>query len=204
VTTTRLTKLGRSIADQVIVVTGAASGMGRATAHLLADEGASVGLVDRDAERLATVVREITDAGGPAHPVTADVSAPGAPAYAVEEIRNALGPIDGLVNNAGIAPVTGIMSEEFDDNWVVSRTVQPSATRPRIVSHIWPRVRGSSPVVGSSRKISGGRVIRLAARSRRRLIPPENLAIGFSAASSSPNCSSSRVAVALASRDGSP
>ena len=43
-----------------------------------------------------------------------------------------------------------------------------------MVSHIWPRVRGSSPVVGSSRKISGGRVIRLAARSSRRRMPPEN------------------------------
>ena len=49
----------------------------------------------------------------------------------------------------------------------------------RIVSHIWPRVRGSRPVVGSSRKISGGRVIRLAARSSRRRMPPENCEIGL-------------------------
>ena len=62
----------------------------------------------------------------------------------------------------------------------------------RIVSHIWPRVRGSRPVVGSSRKISGGRVIRLAARSSRRRMPPENCEIGLSAASSRPNCSSRR------------
>ena len=59
-----------------------------------------------------------------------------------------------------------------------------------MVSHIWPRVRGSRPVVGSSRKISGGRVIRLAARSSRRRMPPENCAIGLVAASSRPNCSS--------------
>ena len=48
-----------------------------------------------------------------------------------------------------------------------------------MVVHIWPRVRGSSPVVGSSRKISGGRVIRLAARSSRRRMPPENCEIGL-------------------------
>jgi hypothetical protein len=60
------------------------------------------------------------------------------------------------------------------------------------VSHISPRVRGSRPVVGSSRKISGGRVIRLAARSRRRRIPPENCEIGLPAASSNPNCPSKR------------
>ncbi len=66
----------------------------------------------------------------------------------------------------------------------------PSATRSRIVSHIWPRVRGSRPVVGSSRKISGGLVIRLAARSRRRRMPPENCEMGRWAASVRPNCSS--------------
>ena len=88
--------------------------------------------------------------------------------------------------------------------WVVSRTVQPSATRPRIVSHISPRVRGSRPVVGSSRKISGGLVIRLTARSRRRRIPPENCAIGLSAASSRPNCSSSRLPVARAAAERRP
>ena len=80
----------------------------------------------------------------------------------------------------------------------------PSATRPRIVSHICPRVRGSRPVVGSSRKISGGLVIRLAARSRRRRIPPENCEIGLFAASSRPNCPSSRFAAARASAERRP
>jgi hypothetical protein len=73
---------------------------------------------------------------------------------------------------------------------VVSRTVQPSVTSSRMVSHIWPRVRGSSPVVGSSRKISGGRLMRLAARSSRRRMSPENALIGLVAASVSSNCSS--------------
>jgi hypothetical protein len=43
--------------------------------------------------------------------------------------------------------------------------VEPSAANSRIVAHIWPRVRGSRPVVGSSRKISAGLLIRLAARA---------------------------------------
>ena len=79
----------------------------------------------------------------------------------------------------------------------MSSTVLPSATSERIVSHIWPRVRGSRPVVGSSRKISGGRRIRLAARSRRRRMPPEKVAICRSAASSRPNCPISVVARSL-------
>ena len=78
---------------------------------------------------------------------------------------------------------------------VVSSTVLPSRTRPRMVSHIWPRVRGSSPVVGSSRKISGGRVIRLTARSRRRRMPPENCLMGLFAASVRSNASSSSPAL---------
>ncbi len=51
--------------------------------------------------------------------------------------------------------------------WVVSRTVAPPATTPRIVSHTWPRARGSRPVVGSSRKSTCGSPTRLAARSSR-------------------------------------
>jgi 3-oxoacyl-[acyl-carrier protein] reductase len=105
------------VAGHVIVVTGAASGMGRATAHLLADEGARVGLVDRDDERVEQVAREIADAGGTAHAVVTDVSEPDAAVVAVAEIREALGPIDGLVNNAGIAPITVITSDGFEHNW---------------------------------------------------------------------------------------
>ena len=57
--------------------------------------------------------------------------------------------------------------------WVVSSTVVPSATRPSIVSQSPIRLRGSSPVVGSSRKSTGGRATSAAARSSRRRIPPE-------------------------------
>ena len=56
----RLTRLSRSIAGRTAIVTGAASGMGRATAHLFADEGARVAVVDRAAEGVQRVVGEIT------------------------------------------------------------------------------------------------------------------------------------------------
>src|SRR3954468_5876214 len=100
---TRLTSLSRSLADRVVLVTGAASGMGRATAHLLADEGARVGIVDRNAEGLKAVADEIRSAGAAVPPVVAGVPAPAAPAAAVAEVRGALGPLDGLVNNAGVS-----------------------------------------------------------------------------------------------------
>jgi 3-oxoacyl-[acyl-carrier protein] reductase len=60
---TRLSKLSRSIKGKVALVIGAASGMGRATAHLFADEGAHVAVTDVNAEGVAAVVKEIEDAG---------------------------------------------------------------------------------------------------------------------------------------------
>ena len=51
----RLTALSRSVAGKRVIVTGAASGMGRATAHLFADEGASVAVVDLQPERVLAV-----------------------------------------------------------------------------------------------------------------------------------------------------
>ena len=64
-----------------------------------------------------------------------------------------------------------------------------------MVSHICARVRGSRPVVGSSRKMSGGCAMRDAARSRRRRMPPEKFLRGRLAASVRPNCSSSSAAL---------
>src|ERR1019366_5401927 len=57
--------------------------------------------------------------------------------------------------------------------WVVSSRVAPSATRSRMTAHMAWRLAGSSPVVGSSRNSTGGRVTIPAARSRRRRMPPE-------------------------------
>ena len=123
----RLTKLSRSVAGQVIVVTGAASGMGRATAHLLADEGARVGLVDRDREGLHAVAAEISAVGGAAHAVVADVSDAEAPAAAIGTIREVLGPIDGLVNNAGIAIPVQIDDAGFEHAWAATLEINLNA-----------------------------------------------------------------------------
>ena len=60
----RLSKRSRSVAGKVALVTGAASGMGRATAHLFADEGAKVAVTDVNADGVAKVVEEIKALGG--------------------------------------------------------------------------------------------------------------------------------------------
>ncbi|HEX7321936.1 MAG TPA: SDR family NAD(P)-dependent oxidoreductase [Mycobacterium sp.] len=123
----RLSQLSRSIAGQVMVVTGAASGMGRATARLLADEGAAVGLVDRSATQLGEVADELRAVGARVHPVVADVGKPGAPAAAIDAIRAELGSIDGLVNNAGISTSCAIDADGLEAAWAETIAVNLTA-----------------------------------------------------------------------------
>jgi 3-oxoacyl-[acyl-carrier protein] reductase len=115
----RLTQGNRSIAGRVAIVTGAASGMGRATAHLFADEGAKVAVIDLGEDRVKAVVEEINGAGGTAQGWVLDVSNRDDVTRVVDEVRAAFGPIDILVNNAGISlpAVFGQDTEAFLNAW---------------------------------------------------------------------------------------
>jgi 3-oxoacyl-[acyl-carrier protein] reductase len=113
----RLTKLSRSIAGRTALVTGAASGMGRATAHLFADEGARVAVDDREEAGVKRVVAEIEAAGGVALGRTVDVSDTAALDALAADVREALGPIDILVNNAGVSLVAPIDGPDFAGQW---------------------------------------------------------------------------------------
>lgn len=99
----RLSRLSRSIAGRVALVTGAASGMGRATVRLFADEGARVVVADLDAAAVERAVREIREAGGEAVGQVLDVADPARIRAVVDEVARTVGPLDILVNNAGIA-----------------------------------------------------------------------------------------------------
>jgi 3-oxoacyl-[acyl-carrier protein] reductase len=113
----RLSRLERSIAGRVALVTGAASGMGRATAHLFADEGARVAVVDRDAAGAGRVAREITDAGGVASAWGLDVSEESGIAPAVAEVVERYGGLDILINNAGVSGRVPIEGEGYESAW---------------------------------------------------------------------------------------
>ncbi|MEU6189582.1 SDR family NAD(P)-dependent oxidoreductase [Nocardia sp. NPDC047038] len=86
----------------VALITGASSGIGAAAASELAREGASVALVGRRKDRLTDLAAEITDAGGRALVVPADITDAQAAAEAVERAVAELGRLDTLVNNAGL------------------------------------------------------------------------------------------------------
>ena len=99
----RLSKLSRSIKDKVALVTGAASGMGRATAHLFADEGAKVAVTDLHAGNVEKVVDEIEASGGTAKGWVLDVTSENDRTRVLKEIEENWAGLDILVNNAGIA-----------------------------------------------------------------------------------------------------
>ena len=86
---------------RVAVVTGAGRGIGRAIALTLASEGWAVGVLDLDGASAATVADEIRDAGGAALGVEADVTQLPAMQRAADAVEADLGPVEGLVNNAG-------------------------------------------------------------------------------------------------------
>jgi 2,3-dihydro-2,3-dihydroxybenzoate dehydrogenase len=108
--------------ERVVAVTGAASGIGRATALALGGSGRRVALCDRNAAGLAEVARAIEGGGGHARVVELDVSDQGQAARAIDAIAEGWGRLDVLVNAAGIAvagltscgPILGIAEQDWD------------------------------------------------------------------------------------------
>ena len=132
----RLSRLSRSIDGSVALVTGAASGMGRATAHLFADEGARVAVVDREVAGAEAVAAEITEVGGDARAFGCDVADPVAIRELVAAVVDHFGGIGILVNNAGVsmAGPAGGPDDMFEAAWertlAVNLTARPAWPGP--------------------------------------------------------------------------
>jgi len=152
----RLTSLSRSVAGRRVIVTGAGSGMGRATAHLFADEGARVAVVDIGGDGVTQVVDEIREVHGPdsAYGFVADVGDHDALKRLVAGVIDALGGIDVLINNAGISLINSAFMEEseYESNW--ARTLDVNLTsHSRLVRLCLPFLRAAE---------GGGRVVNIA------------------------------------------
>lgn len=104
----------RSIAGQVVVITGASSGIGRATAMMLAEQGASLVLAARNADALQEVAWQIIDRGGRAAAVVTDVADPAQVERLTDEAVERFGEIDTWVNGAGVS-VYGMVEELTND-----------------------------------------------------------------------------------------
>ena len=123
----RLSQLSRSIAGSVAIITGAASGMGRATAQLFADEGAKLAILDINGAGLEAVAEEIRSVGAEVLTATVDLSSRAAVEQAVLAVAAHFGAIDILVNNAGLAIPTEIDADNFAEVWDTSLAVMVAA-----------------------------------------------------------------------------
>lgn len=136
--------LSRSVAGRHVIITGAASGMGRATAHLFACEGAQVAVTDLDLAACEAVVAEIAAAGiSTARAFALNVADHEAIQKVVAEIAASFGGIDILVNNAGVSsfcPLDG--SADYDAIWDRAMAVMLSAQQ-RMVRAALPWLRQS-------------------------------------------------------------
>lgn len=111
------------VEDQVVVITGASSGIGRATAVMMARAGAKVMLVARGAEQLSVTQAEIRDEGGQAWSFPCDITDLDACDRLVERIQKQHGPIEVLVNNAGRS-IRRSIALSFDRFHDFERTMQ--------------------------------------------------------------------------------
>ena len=134
--------LSRSVKGLGVLVTGAASGMGGATAHVFAREGAKVAVTDRELAPAEAVAADIRAEGGEAHAWALDVADAGAVARVIPEIAERLGGLDVVVNNAGVTGGAPIDAANYEAVWERALPILLTA-HPRIIRAALPYLRKS-------------------------------------------------------------
>ena len=152
-------------ADRVAVVTGGASGIGRATALRFASEGARVAVVDRDAAGAEATATAILDGGGTAVAIACDVADSASVTAAARQAEAALGAVDVLANVAGVGDTAGMEGiEGIDDRrWALTLAVNLSgpfhwcrAVLPGMAARGRGAVVNVSSLAGRSKSANGG------------------------------------------------
>ena len=144
--------LSRSIEGRTALITGAASGMGRATAHLFARQGANVAVTDLNQDAVDTVVKEIKDAGySNVAGWAMDVSDAVTIKRVINEAADHFGGLEILVNNAGFAIPADVAEEAYEESWEPSLNVMLTAHQRAI--------RAALPYM---RKAKWGRIVNVA------------------------------------------
>lgn len=139
--------LTRSLSDSVVVITGASSGIGAATAHALARRGAAVVLAARSEEALHTVAGQCRDLGGRAVAAPTDVTDPDAVQRLAARAVTAFGRIDAWINNAGVSSY-GVLDE-----------VPPEEFRRVVETNLLGAAYGMHAVLPYLRTAGGGVII---------------------------------------------
>lgn len=135
--------LSRSVAGKTVLVTGAASGMGRATAQVFAAEGANVAVTDLPGPALEQVVADLVAQGYSAKAWALDVSDSAAIRQVVDDVAATFGGLDAVVNNAGISAFCPIDDDGYDLIWDRAVVVLLTAHQ-RIIRAALPHLRQSS------------------------------------------------------------
>jgi 3-oxoacyl-[acyl-carrier protein] reductase len=133
----------RSVAGSTVFITGAASGMGRATAEVFAAEGAHVALADIAAESVREVADDLVHRGFSAEAWTLDVADPAAIEAVIVAVAQRFGGLDMVVNNAGISAFSPIDSEGYEKIWAHAFEVLITAQQ-RIIRAALPHLRQSA------------------------------------------------------------
>jgi len=135
-------QLSRSVKGLTVLVTGAASGMGRATAHVFAAEGANVAVTDYAAKGAETVAAEIAARGKVARAWKLDVADREEIKAVVNDIAGHFGGLDIVINNAGISVRVAIDDDGYDEAWAEGLAVMLTAHQ-RVIRAALPHLRRS-------------------------------------------------------------
>ena len=139
------------LSERVALVTGAGSGIGQASALLLAREGAKVAALGRTESELEATVNKIREDGGEGMVVTADVSKPDEVLHALRAVSDRWGRLDIVLANAGVNGVWAPIDELSDEEWEKTLSINLSGTFYTI-KHAVPYLKrqGGSVVVTAS------------------------------------------------------
>jgi len=139
-------------AGRVVVITGASSGVGRATARAFASRGARLGLLARGLEGLEAARAEVEQAGAEALALQTDVADPDAVDVAANEVERAYGPLDVWVNNAMVSVFSPVAEIEADEIRRVTETTYLGTVYGTLAAlrRMLPRDRGVIVQVGSA------------------------------------------------------
>ncbi|ASK35904.1 3-oxoacyl-ACP reductase [Alcanivorax sp. N3-2A] len=154
------TTLSRSVAGAVVLITGAGSGMGRATARVFAEQGARVAVTDRDTARARAVAEALCEQGHEARAWALDVTDGDRVRAVVDGVASHFGGLDILINNAGVTGFAALEDDQYGRVWhsaiAVLLTAQQSMVRaalphlrqaahPRIVNIASTEALGATP-----------------------------------------------------------